>query len=134
MSDSKVPLGRVRRGFSSGVVAPVGRLVLVSGQVAVDDDGQVVAEGDLGGQSRYVLERVRSVLRAAGGDLGDVVKLTTFLTDMSRYGEFSTVREQLFQEPFPASSSVGVSALIRPELLIEVEAVAVVSDGRAADA
>jgi 2-iminobutanoate/2-iminopropanoate deaminase len=112
--------------FSSGVEAPVGRTVFVSGQVAMDIEGNVVGEGDIRSQTEAVLEHVKTVVEAAGGGMDDIVKVTVFITDMGLYDEIHEVRRRYFEEPYPASSMVEVSALIDPRLLIEIEAVAVI--------
>ena len=117
----------VRGGaFSAGVEAPAGKTVYVSGQVAMDAEGDVVGEGDVTAQTEKVLENVAIVLEEAGGSLDDVVKVTVFLTDMEMYDRVHEVRRSHFEEPYPASSMVEVSALIDPRLLVEVEAVAVI--------
>ena len=112
--------------YSSGVEAPSGRTIYVSGQVALDAEGNVVGEGDVKLQTEVVLEHVKTVVEVAGGGMGDIVKVTVFITDIGLYDEIHEVRRRYFEEPFPASSMVEVSALIDPRLLIEIEAVAVV--------
>ena len=112
--------------FSAGTEAPAGRTIYVSGQVSMDTEGNVVGEGDVKLQTETVLEHVKTVLEEAGGGMEDVVKVTVFITDMGFYDEIHEVRRRYFEEPYPASSMVEVSALIDPRLLIEIEAVAVV--------
>jgi 2-iminobutanoate/2-iminopropanoate deaminase len=112
--------------YSSGVEAPAGRTVYVSGQVAFDAEGNVVGEDDIKLQTGTVLEHVKTVVEEAGGSMEDIVKVTVFITDMGLYDDIHEVRRRYFEEPFPASSMVEVSALIDPRLLIEIEAVAVV--------
>jgi 2-iminobutanoate/2-iminopropanoate deaminase len=112
--------------YSSGVEAPAGRTVYVSGQVSLDAEGNVVGEGDVRLQTETVLEHVKTVLEETGGGMGDIVKVTVFITDMGLYDEIHEVRRRYFEEPYPASSMVEVSALIDPRLLIEIEAVAVI--------
>jgi 2-iminobutanoate/2-iminopropanoate deaminase len=112
--------------YSSGVEAPAGRTIYVSGQVSLDAEGNVVGEGDVKLQTETVLEHVKTVVEEAGGGMEDVVKVTVFITDMGLYDEIHEVRRRYFEEPFPASSMVEVSALIDPRLIIEIEAVAVV--------
>jgi 2-iminobutanoate/2-iminopropanoate deaminase len=112
--------------FSAGTEAPAGRTIYVSGQVSMDVEGNVVGEGDVKCQTETVLEHVRTVLEEAGGGMEDVVKVTVFITDMGLYDEIHEVRRRYFEEPYPASSMVEVSALIDPRLLIEIEAVAVI--------
>ena len=112
--------------FSSGVEAPGGRTIYVSGQVSLDAEGNVVGEGDVKLQTEAVLEHVKTVVEKAGGGMEDIVKVTVFITDMGLYDEIHEVRRRYFEEPYPASSMVEVSALIDPRLLIEIEAVAVI--------
>jgi 2-iminobutanoate/2-iminopropanoate deaminase len=112
--------------YSSGVEAPGGRTIYVSGQVSLDAGGNVVGEGDIKLQTETVLEHVKTVLEEAGGGMQDVVKVTVFITDMGLYDEIHEVRRRYFEEPYPASSMVEVSALIDPRLLIEIEAIAVI--------
>ena len=112
--------------YSSGIEAPSGRTIYVSGQVALDAEQNVVGEGDVKLQTEAVLEHVKTVVEKAGGGMEDIVKVTVFITDMGLYDEIHEVRRLYFEEPFPASSMVEVSALIDPRLLIEIEAVAVV--------
>jgi 2-iminobutanoate/2-iminopropanoate deaminase len=112
--------------FSSGIEAPAGRTVYVSGQVSFDAGGNVVGEGDIRLQTETVLEHVKTVVEEAGGGMEDIVKVTVFITDMGLYDEIHEARRRYFEEPYPASSMVEVSALIDPRLLIEIEAVAVI--------
>lgn len=112
--------------FPSGVEAPSGKTVYVSGQVSMDAVGNVVGEGDITLQTETVLENVKTVVEAAGGTLGDIVKVTVFILEMGHYDEIHAVRRRYFEKPYPASSMVQVSALIDPRLLIEIEAVAVI--------
>jgi 2-iminobutanoate/2-iminopropanoate deaminase len=105
---------------------PSGRTIYVSGQVSMDADGNVVGEGDVKLQTETVLESVKAVVEEAGGGMEDIVKVTVFILDMAHYDEIHEVRRRYFEEPYPASSMVEVSALIDPRLLIEIEAVAVI--------
>jgi 2-iminobutanoate/2-iminopropanoate deaminase len=102
----------------------VGDLLFVSGCVAVDASGALVGEGDVVAQARQVFTNIGLCLAAAGAGFGDVVKVTTFLTDVDDRARINPVRQEFFGEARPASTLVEVSALVLPELLIEVEAVA----------
>ena len=112
--------------YSFGISVPAGRLVFISGIVALDADGNVIAPGDMETQTRRVFDRIGELLAEAGAGFGDVVKITTFVTDMSQYAAFSKVRGEVFQDGYPASATVGVSALVFDGLVVEVEAIAVV--------
>ena len=115
-------------GYTHVVVASGGQTIYASGQVALDAEGQVVGQGDVGAQARQVFENLRLALNAVGAELSDVVKLTTFLTDMvSGRPAFRAARDAVIAGNPPASTLVEVGRLFRDELLIEVEAVAVLS-------
>lgn len=107
---------------------PGGRLVFVSGQVAFDEDGNVLGEGDIVAQTRRVMENMKTALAAAGATFADVVKITNYVTDAGEYPKVAPIREEYLEEPYPASTLIEVQSLIYPELLIEIEAVAVVHD------
>ena len=107
--------------FSPGV--RVGDLLFVSGQIAQGGDGQLVGGSDCAAQTRQVMARIRAIVEAAGATMQDVVKITTFLVNLDDYPGFSQVRSETFPETPPASSTVVVAALVRPEFLVEVEAV-----------
>lgn len=113
-------------GFSP--TAGVGGTVFVSGQVALDRAGNLVGEGDCGAQAEQCLRNIGAALEAAGAAWDDVVKLTTFLVDASDYQAYADARLRMFPAGGPASSTVIVAALVRPEFLIEIEAVAIAAD------
>ncbi|WP_405922051.1 RidA family protein [Streptomyces sp. NBC_00122] len=113
----------------SHVVWGTGRFVAVSGQCAFDERGEVVGEGDAAAQARQVFENLRRCLAAAGATFDDVVKLTYFVTDVAHLPAVRAARDAVIPaDRLPASSAVQVSALFRPELLLEVEAFAVVPE------
>jgi reactive intermediate/imine deaminase len=103
-----------------------GILLFVSGQVAFDPQGNLVGEGDMARQTEQVFENLKAILEANGGTFANVLKLSTFMTDISRLTEMAEVRRRYVADPPPASTTVEVAALFRPEALIEVEAVAAV--------
>ncbi|MEU5421841.1 RidA family protein [Streptomyces sp. NPDC001407] len=114
------------------VVSGTGRFVAVSGQVALDERGELVGAGDAGAQARQVFENLRRCLGAAGATFDDVVKLTYFVTDVAHLPAVRVARDEFIDTGRPpASSAVQVAALFRPELLLEVEAFAIVGDQRA---
>jgi reactive intermediate/imine deaminase len=101
-----------------------GTLLFVAGQVAFDRDGNLVGEGDMARQTDQVFENLRAILEANGGSFENVVKISTFMTDIGRLAEMAEVRRRYLADPPPASTTVEVAALFRPEALIEVEVVA----------
>jgi 2-iminobutanoate/2-iminopropanoate deaminase len=109
------------------VAPPGGRLVFCSGAVAFGPDGAVVGVGDIVAQTRQVMENLGVALAAAGATFADVVKITNYVIDVREYPKVAPVREQYLRAPYPASSMVEVKGLMIPELLIEIEAIAVVA-------
>ena len=101
-------------------------VVFVSGQAPISPDGQLVGAGDFEVQVRQVFENLQAVLEQAGAGLDSVVKLTVFLTDMSLLRDFTRIKGEFMTGEHPASTAVGVTALARPEMMVEVEAIAVV--------
>ncbi|GAA1596727.1 RidA family protein [Streptomyces globosus] len=113
----------------SHVVWGSGRFVAVSGQCALDERGGVVGVGDAAAQARQVFENLRRCLAAAGAGFDDVVKLTYFVTDTAHLPALRAARDEVMAPGrLPASSAVQVAGLVRPELLVEVEALAVVRE------
>ncbi len=111
---------RLSQGFR------VGELLLVSGQAAIDEHGAIVGVGDFDAQAEQVFRNLSRVLEAGGSSLGDVVKVTIFLTDMGNFPKIVDLRGRWFTPPYPADTIVQVVALALPELEIEIEAIAVV--------
>ncbi|MBO1417901.1 RidA family protein [Streptomyces sp. FH025] len=111
------------------VVTGTGRLVQLSGQVAFDEHRNLVGEGDPKAQARQVFENLRRCLAAAGADFSDVVKFTIFMTDIAYLPAVREARDEYLSGlPLPASSAVQVAALFKPEVLIEIEALAIVRE------
>jgi 2-iminobutanoate/2-iminopropanoate deaminase len=100
--------------------------VYVSGQGPISAAGELVGEGDFAAQVRQTLANLETVLREAGASLEAIVKLTVYLTDISRLREYGRIRAEAVPGPAPASTAVQVGALAIPGMMIEVEAVAVV--------
>ena len=113
--------------ISAGV--KVGDTVYLSGAVAFDGEGNVVGEGDVYAQSKQIFKNIEEALASAGASMAEVVKITTYLTDISRYGEFGKARTEAFPNGVPSSTVVTSPALVMPELLVEVETVAVIGSG-----
>lgn len=112
-------------GYSPVVEVRGGRTVYLSGQIALDAQGRSVGEGDFTAQARQVFANLQQALAAVGLTFDAVVKLTIFMTDFRYLPQMRAVRDEFVNIASPpASSAVQVSALVRPELLIEVEAIA----------
>ena len=102
-----------------------GGLLFVSGQVPFDEDGTVVGVGDMRAQAIQTFRNLGTVLEAAGASFTDLVKLTYFVRDVTAVADIRAARDQFVNVSNPpASSLVEVSALIHPDLLIEIEAIA----------
>jgi enamine deaminase RidA (YjgF/YER057c/UK114 family) len=123
-------LGPALGMYSHGVIAPAGEIVVVAGQVGMDRAGKLVGPGDVGAQTKQALDNVRAVLNAAGCGMGDVVRFQTFLTHASDIEGFMQARHEVFPGHFPdgvypPNTLLIVSRLVKPELLVEIEAMAV---------
>ena len=101
-------------------------MLFISGQVAWDEQGSVVGVGDPAAQARQAFANLGAILGAHGADFSDVVKITVYVTSLDWFDQLSVVREELFTQTPPASAIVQVVSLVQPDLLIEIEAVAVV--------
>lgn len=113
------------RGYSQAVVTTGGHAVWLAGQVGAADAAGKSLAGDFDGQVREVFARLGRTLAELGGSLADMVTMTVFITD-ARFGDrFTELRKEIFGDDFPASALITVAGLARPELLVEVQAVAV---------
>jgi enamine deaminase RidA (YjgF/YER057c/UK114 family) len=113
--------------YSHVVEVSRGKIVFISGQVAQDAAGDVVGAGDMAAQTRQVFENLKTALAASGATFQDVVKLTSFLVDMSQLEKYRDVRSEYLKgnrQP-PTSTTVAVPRLVREDYLLEVEAIAV---------
>lgn len=124
-------VGEVEDGLWSNCIR-AGDLLFVSGQVArsttsANTAGEIVGDGEYE-QSRYIFERIRHLVEAAGGKMSDVVKLNIYVIDIKKNKEIWRARREFFSGDFPTSTLVQVSALGRPEILVEIEAVAYLGD------
>jgi len=130
---------RATRSNPDTVAAPVGTYsqavrvetgdavwIHVSGQIAIDLEGNLVGPGDLRAQTRQVFENLRAILEAHGGTFADVVKIGTYLTTLDDLAGMREVRSEYLTSEPPASTAVQVVALVVPDALIEIDLVAVV--------
>lgn len=112
--------------FSPGV--RVGNLLFLSGTVSTDQTGKVVGVGDIVEQMRYIFSKFEAVLEKAGGKITDIVETTDYVVTFENYDKTADVRREIFGgAPWPAATGVMVKSLIRPEALIEIKAIAVLS-------
>ena len=113
-------------GYSQAIkVTGAQAILFLAGQVAYDQDGGAAHPGDFKAQARVVFGAVKALVEAGGGTLANVVKITTYVTDVKHRPDFRVIRDEFFGAKGPASTMVEVSALAHPDYLIEVEAMAV---------
>ena len=113
------------RSYSPAVKTTGGTTVYLAGVGAiVDESGKSLAD-DFEGQVRASFERIRSTLGRAGGSLDDIVNMTVYIIDMQNGTRFTQIRKEYFKEGFPCSALIGIASLARPEMMVEVHAVAV---------
>lgn len=127
-----------RQNFSSGAkwesivgysrAVKVGNFIEVTGTVAVDDDGNVVGNGDAYAQTVFIYQKIQKVLEQAGASMKDVVRVRMFVTDISRWEEYGRGHSEFFKDIRPCNTMVEVSKLISPEYLIEIEASAIITE------
>jgi 2-iminobutanoate/2-iminopropanoate deaminase len=114
--------------FSQGAAIRDGRLILLSGQASIDDQGNVVGKGDMELQVRTSLEAVRRALALAAATPADVVKVNFYTTDCRAFHKTQPIREAFFAKPYPAQTLVEVTRLAMRDFLVEVEVTAIVPD------
>jgi enamine deaminase RidA (YjgF/YER057c/UK114 family) len=115
-------------GYSQVVDVSAGRIIFISGQTALDSDGNLVGKNDFAAQAAQVFRNLGCALQASGCTAGNLVKLTVFLTDMSNLGSYREARNRFFASvtppAAPAVTLVEVSKLYGPDFMIEIEAIA----------
>ena len=120
------------RGYSNGVVAPPGRTLYISGQIAWDKDARIVSS-DFATQFLQALDNLIAVVRAGGGGTEHLVKLTVFVTDLEAYrlatGAIGAGWRERIGRWYPAMSLVSVAGLLEPLAMVEIEGVAVLPEG-----
>lgn len=110
----------------------VGNMAYLSGIAALTKRGEIVGEGDFDAQADQVFRNIDEVLKTAGSGLEQVVKVTIYLTDMNNFSKIVDLRAKWFTAPYPADTIVEVSALAIPQLMIEIDVIALV-DGEIID-
>ena len=113
--------------YTQGIkVSQAQTILFLSGQVAYTADGGVAHAGDFKAQARGAYQAIKAMVECQGGTMANVVKITTFLTDMRHRVDLAPVREEFFGKKAPASTMVQISALAHPDWMIEIEAIAVI--------
>lgn len=111
-------------GYSRAV--KVGNHIFVAGTVAWGNDGKVIGAGDMYAQANQAIRNIEKALAQAGATLADVVRTRTFITDMSRFDDVAKAHGEAFGEIRPAATLVEVKSLVEKEMLVEIEADAVI--------
>jgi len=112
-------------GYSRAV--KIGNTIEVTGTVAVDENNQLVGDGDAYAQTKFIIEKIAKVLAQAGASLTDVVRTRMFVTDISRWEEYGRAHGEFFKVIKPCTSMIEIKGLIAPEYLVEIEATAILS-------
>lgn len=121
----------VRKSHSQVVTVTGGTLVFIAGMTSRSEiDAQPVHRGDMRSQLRQCCENIGRALRAVGGDYADVVKTTTFTTDVEEYHRVNDERAKYFKSDLPTSALIGVVRLAHPDLMVELEVMAVIPTER----
>lgn len=113
-------------GYSRAV--RIGNLVEVAGTTASDETGQVIGAGDVAAQTRYIIQKIERALLDVGATLQDVVRTRIFVTNIAQWEAVGRVHGEFFGEIRPVSTMVEVSRLVSPQLLVEIEATAILTD------
>lgn len=116
--------------FSMAVIQCDGQIVHLKGQVSLDKSGEIVGPNDMRIQVRKVLENIQEMLISMGGDMSDVMSLVHYTTDIRSFMETGDIRQDFFKAPYPVTTTVEVRRLFRPELVIEIAAVAEIARSR----
>lgn len=112
-------------GYSRAVRA--GNLIEVTGTAAVDKD-KIIGKGNPYEQTKFIIKKIETALKEAGAELKDVIRTRIYVTDISKWEEIGKAHSEFFREIKPATSMIEVKALIEPELLVEIEATAIVDE------
>src|SRR5262245_64252642 len=113
--------------YSQGVkVSQASTILFLSGQVAYTADGGVACRGDFKGQARGAFEAIKALVESQGGTMANVVKITTYVTDMSYRVDLAPIRAEFLGQKGPASTLVEIPSLAHPDWMIEIEAIAVI--------
>ncbi len=114
------------RAYSPAIKVTGGTTIYLAGVGATTDENGKSLGGDFDGQVRASFERIRVNLARAGGTLDDIVTMTVFIRDMQYGAHFTQIRRELFSQGYPCSALIGIDSLARPEMMVEIQAIAVI--------
>ncbi len=114
-----------RPRYTQAIMTKPSRLLFIAGQTAVDANGNIVGKGDIEAQVKQVYENIKTVLNDVGGSLQDLVKTTTYITDIKYRDGLGKVRSRFYEKDPPTSTLIVVKGLAREEFLVEIEGIAV---------
>jgi enamine deaminase RidA (YjgF/YER057c/UK114 family) len=120
-------------GFSHGILTTGGRILFLAGQTALNQEGKIVAPGEIVAQYRQVLSNLQEVVQAAGGQMQNIVKITIFVKDRDNYKahlkELGQVHKSFFGAYYPATALLEISRFFDDDAMIEIEGIAVLEEG-----
>ena len=105
-----------------------GNLLFISGLTATDEKGSIIGKGDIVAQTRQIFAKIKQLLEAAGGSFADIVKTVDYIITTEGYRGTAEVRREYFPHSFPAATGIVVKELLRPDALIEIDAIAVLDE------
>jgi len=117
-------LGKEPAMYSHGVLVSFSQFLFTAGQVAMDDQGKVIGKGDIKTQTEYIMENLEKILAEAEINFDNVIKVNMYLVNMNDLPKVLAVRNRYFQPNRPVATAVGVTKLVKPDLLIEIEIIA----------
>lgn len=115
------------RAYSKGVKVDIGdsEMLFISGQISKNEKGEIVGRGDYAKQTEYIFEKIITILKEAGMELDDLVKVNIFVVDMGEFEKVSTVRDKYLMDSKPASTTIGIGATTTPGCDVEIDAIAI---------
>ena len=125
MAHEILKLSRVHSTVGYSHVAKAGNTLYIAGQIAKDLEGNLVGKGDFESQVRQVFTNLKNIMEEAGGRMQNIAKMTTFLTHYNYIETYRSVRDEFFQEPYPANTLLFIESLALPDFMVEIEATAV---------
>lgn len=115
-----------RPRYSQAILTKGGSLLFIAGQTAVDEKGNIVGKGDIEAQARQVFENLKTALKEGGGTLDNLVKTTTYITDIKYREGLGRIRLEYYKKSAPTSTLIVVKGLANEDYLLEIEGIALI--------